>query len=420
MAPLPASTLSTRLVFICFVAAAVGLPVAIISISKAIVLLTGLVSLLWLIRRPFAHANLSAMHTPGAVLMALAGLALTLLWTAATMDEALGAWAKHAKLLLIPLLLFLIRSRQDALFALATFVGLQIFLLASSWMLWLKLPVPWATSNMALTEYAVFSSRLDQPIMSSILAAVCWHLRHLAPGRAGRYLAITVVIAALANVLFVMQGRTGHVVVIALISLAIMWELPKPYRLLAGAAPFLLLLVFVVSSSKVRDRMDAVIQEVGAYAKTNQMVSSSGERLNYWYRSVQSIAEHPLTGSGVGSWHGEYKRLDRGRAPASTLGVRNPHQEYLLWGVEAGLIGIALLCHVLLALYRDSLKMSTANARATQSVLAALAISCLFNSSIYDATIGDFFCVSLGLLMALGFHSVKKSDQLPFSNEVRS
>ncbi|MDP1565095.1 MAG: hypothetical protein Q8M91_10100 [Polaromonas sp.] len=30
--------------------------------------------------------------------------------------------------------------------------------------------------------------------------------------------------------------------------------------------------------------------------------------------------------------------------------VRNPHQEFLRWGVEAGVIGLVLLCNFLLAL----------------------------------------------------------------------
>ena len=53
---------------------------------------------------------------------------------------------------------------------------------------------------------------------------------------------------------------------------------------------------------------------------------------------------------------------------------------------------------------RDFHKMERPIARAGQSVLLALAVSCLFNSSLYDAYIGDFFCVSLGVLLAYGFH----------------
>ena len=66
--------------------------------------------------------------------------------------------------------------------------------------------------------------------------------------------------------------------------------------------------------------------------------------------------------------------------------------------------GIFLLFAFGGAVLRDFHKMERPIARAGQSVLLALAVSCLFNSSLYDAYIGDFFCVSLGVLLAYGFH----------------
>jgi len=68
-------------------------------------------------------------------------------------------------------------------------------------------------------------------------------------------------------------------------------------------------------------------------------------------------------------------------------------------------IGLALLGNVLLAAWRDSGRVIVQTARASQSVLAALVIACMFNSSLFDATIGDFFCVALALVLALGWHA---------------
>ena len=57
----------------------------------------------------------------------------------------------------------------------------------------------------------------------------------------------------------------------------------------------------------------------------------------------------------------------------------------------------------------DSLKMTTCESRAVQSVLGALAVACLFNAALYDALIGDFFCILTGLLLALGRTSLSAS-----------
>jgi O-antigen ligase len=75
-----------------------------------------------------------------------------------------------------------------------------------------------------------------------------------------------------------------------------------------------------------------------------------------------------------------------------------------MWGVQLGVPGILLLLALMASIMKDMLSMETQAARATQSALLALAVACLFNSSIYDAQIGDFFCVLLGLLLALGLY----------------
>jgi hypothetical protein len=51
----------------------------------------------------------------------------------------------YGKLIMVLLLVILIRDRREALYALSTFCCASL-LLASSWMLFDHLPVPWATS----------------------------------------------------------------------------------------------------------------------------------------------------------------------------------------------------------------------------------------------------------------------------------
>ena len=130
--------------------------------------------------------------------------------------------------------------------------------------------------------------------------------------------------------------------------------------------------------------------------------TSSGQRLNFWRRALQAIAEKPLYGHGVGSWNREYRRLENDNPSPVTAQVRNPHQEYLLWGVHLGVGGVLVFLAFLLALLRDARAFSPALRRATGSAVAVLAVACLFNSSLFDALIGEFFCIVLGLLLAFG------------------
>lgn len=388
---------------------------AIISIAKLLLLLCGLATVMSSRRDRGAAALAFETCAPVAVLIVMATFTTSLLWTLAPLADALGSVAKYGKLLVVVLLLYLVRDCHEALCALCAFMGAQVFLLVSSWLLFFHLPVPWATSNMALTQYAVFSSYLDQGIMSAVVAAMCWHLRSLVPGKLGKYAAILVALMALLNVLFVLGGRTGHVVAIALLSLAIMWELPKKYRAAVLVLPFLLALLLFASSSKVRDRLTLVKTEVQSYSTQTISTTSSGIRLGLWHSAVDIIAQHPVAGAGVGSWSTEHNRLQRAQNPSHVdiQGNGNPHQEYLMWGVQLGIPGIVLFIGLLASLWVDTLPMDKIYARSTQSVIAALAVACLFNSSIYDAQIGDFFCIALGLLLALGLQQHKSVNAIP-------
>lgn len=414
--------LNARLLLICSVAASVGLSMALVSIAKFALFIFSLLILIWPYiansDRTSKTSPATPMHTYRAVLAALAAFSLSLFWTTAETTESVGSIAKYGKLLMILLLPMLLRNRREIVYAITTFVLAQGFLVISSWMLFAGLPVPWATSRMATQEFAVFSTYLDQGVMSAVAAAICWHLRGLAPGRFGKHVAIAIAILCVGNVLFVLNGRSGHVVSVLLLSLALMWQLKPRYRWIVVILPVLLLTVLSVASPKVQKRINMMTDEVREFSikeGANVMTgSSSGIRLHFWHRAIQSISESPLLGSGVGSWSNEYNRLERQQNPTSIrLGERgNPHQEYLQWGVQLGIPGILLFVAFLMAVFRDALGADQPAKRAVLSVLAALAASCLFNSSIYDALIGDFFCVALGLMLALALDPSKQSANL--------
>ena len=407
--------LSSRLLLVYSVAASVGLSMALVSIAKLALFVFGLAILIWPHVTSSKLSNETRLtlplNTARAVLGVLLVFTLSLFWTTAETAESVGSIAKYGKLLTILLLPMLLRSKQEVVNAIIVFVLVQFFLVLSSWMLFAGLPVPWATAKDSAIHYAVFSTYLDQGIMSAVTASVCWQLRKSAPGRFGDQIAIGIAILCVANVLFVLSGRTGHLVAIVLLSLALTWQLKPRYRWTVLILPFLLLGTLSAVSPKMQKRLNMVKSEVQEFSiKQGVNVvngSSSGVRLHFWHRAVQSISESPLLGSGVGSWSNEYNRIETRQNPASfRIGERgNPHQEYLLWGVQLGIPGVLLLLNFLAAVFRDTRGTDPYSTRAAQSVLAALAVACFFNSPIYDALIGDFFCVGLGLMLALVMHT---------------
>ena len=386
------------------VAASVPISLAATNIFKAVLFVFALVVLLLAMARRDRPAQLRTLRTPMAIALMLAGLILSLAYTSATLPQAAHDLVKYSKLLTIPLLLVLIPSRRHALIALGVYACAQSFVVASSYLLSMDFSLPWVYKTVVerTSEGAVFSSYLDQSIMTVGLGALAWHLRHEIPGRSGVGIGIAVAGLCAVNVLLLLPGRSGHVALLVVMTLSLFWVLPGRARPAALAAPLLLVAATLWLSTDFRDRATAVVSEAQAYQRGDEKPTSSGLRLSYWKRSIEAFAERPLVGYGVGSWNTEFRRLEGKHLRKDAQSLRNPHQEYLMWAVQLGLVGIALFLAFLAALVRDASRFPLPMRHAAWSLVAIFAAVCMFNSMLYDALIGDYFCILFGLLLAAG------------------
>jgi O-antigen ligase len=400
----PAATKNLRLLATFFLAAAASLPIAIISIAKLFAVVISILLLASDWRKSPARAT-ALIGTVDKLIFGCVGLfLLSAFWSAGSLSEIIKSVTQHGNLLIIPLLLYLIRTREEALGALKVFFLGQVFLMLSSWLMYLGVPVPWAISKESGISFAVFSSYLDQSTMMGVLGALTWHFREKFDRKISRFLVPTVIFLSIGCVFFVFQGRTGHLVGAALLSAGLAWALPKRLRLAAILMPIFVVMTIGFASPKVQQRFTEVRSEVSSFSQSGDTKTSSGTRLDFWQRSLQAIAERPLLGWGAGGWNAAYDSFQvRGPDYQPTSG--NPHQEYLLWGVELGFLGIGLLIAVLIAIALESKKMSMPSQRAQQSILLAVVVSGLFNCSLYDALSGDYLCIALGLVRCLGLTS---------------
>ena len=404
IAQTPPEGCSPRLIVACLVAVSVSLPMAPISIAKLLLFVSALGYLGLSYWRGEAEHTFAGLWTAPAILLICVAFSLSLLWTSASLGEALTILIKHLKLLEILLLALLIRTARDARLAITAFALGQTVYIASAWLLVAGLPLP--GGKLGEKPYAVFSSYLDQSIIFASAAAVIWHLH--AQLRWPRWLAGMIAAAALSMVLLFLEGRTGYLVALSMIALMILWMVSKKWRLVALlVVPAAMMVGLFLGSTTFHNRVAKVLGEGQAYAQQSEIETSSGWRLNAWHRSLQAIAERPLLGHGVGSFTTTVKRLE-GPTADKTFGSgnsSNPHQEFLLWGVELGVLGPLLLMGLIICTYRDIRHFATPVARATLSVLVAMTIACMLNSALYDGLIGDFFVVTLGLLMSLGIRT---------------
>ena len=396
-----------RLLLVCFVAVSVSFPMAWISLAKISLFVVGLVLLIAKNSTTPKTATWAEGWTSKVILLIVIAFFASLVWTEINLGIALLAVVKHAKLLDIPLLMLLIRTAPEARTATIAFVAGQSFLLLSSWLMAAGVPIPWATdpTGDSAGDYVVFSTYLDQSVMFACTAAVVWHLRQSRVLKS--WLCVVLAAAALVNVFLLLGGRTGYLVAVAVLTLAITMTVPKRLQLatLIGV-PLLVVSGLYWASGQVEDRLSKIVEESKSFSTKPETDSSSGWRINAWMRSMEAIDERPLLGHGVGSWAIAAKRLqgDSGIKVFGAGNAGNPHQEYLLWGVELGVWGTAFLLLLMASIIRDARRFSPPVQRAVFSVVTAMAVACLFNSALYDDLMGDYFCVVLGLLMALGAH----------------
>ena len=374
------------------------------NLSKLLMVLFALVALAIAALRRERLAVFFRLRTPVVIGAMLVLLTLSLAYTSAPLRDALHDLNKYGKLLLIPLVLVLLRQRREAVITLGVYVVVESFVVLSSYLLSTGLNLPWVVKPLStrIVVATVYSSYLDQSIMTVGLAALAWHLRNDFPGRHGPRIAIGLAALCAINVLLLLPGRSAQVALLVVMVLALFWAVPRRARPVAVLAPLLVIAAMMALSPIFRDRTTAVVTESIAYSHGDRSPTSSGIRLSLWHRSLQAIQERPLTGHGVGSWNNVYRRLEGKELSPVFAQLHNPHQEYLLWGVHLGLVGIALILAFELALLRDASRFQADVRHATYSVVAILAVVCLFNSTLFDALIGDYFCFLLGALLALG------------------
>lgn len=380
---------------------AISLPIAWISLSKLVLLVTGLSVLV----RAFLHDR--SLTRPSRftwwVIVTLAAFGLSLLWTEVPFGHAAYTWVKHAKILIIPLLLALLGTSSLAHTAIRSLVFAQGLVMVLSWGLFLGIPIPVPAQAEPGSPIIFATSYIDQAAMFAITSALAWHLRNenIFPRRIGYLLPIV----GLCSILLVLPGRTGYVMVLVLLSLGSWWQVPKQWRLLAGVVvPLLILGASLIASDHIRDRIGQIYKESMHYTQQSDTDSSAGWRLNAWLRSSQAIASRPVTGFGVGSFVPAAKRFETGDKDQifGTSLSSNPHQEFLLWGVELGLLGVILLATMFFIVITDAQRFALPVRNATLSVLAVICVACFFNSALYDDLIGDFLCFSLGFCLCLG------------------
>ena len=387
----------------------VSLGTAMVSLSKYLLLVAAL-GQLWLDGRPFVLRWFArAPRAVWFILAALAWFALSALWTDAYEGEAYTVFWGHARLLWLLAVLYVLNSTARAWGALKWLALGQAFVVTCSWLKWLGVPLNWLSDKYEPEMGIMFTSTLEQPIMSTLLAVLLWHLRdHWASrlGRHGRLVVYAGLLLTIANVLLIMTGRTGYLVMLVCLGLSFLMIATPRWRVVAVLTPIVMMALALQLSPRVHDRVMQIQRDLVQYQQGN-FNPSSGQRLDYWRAAVEGGLEHPWVGHGVGSYSRTY--TEHGGFEKRIL--RDPHQQYLFWWAEGGLVAVALLLGFLLSLVQSARQLPVPQGRALICTVALAATMALSTCPFFGAGMGEFLLLMMAALLATQEHDDGHSRQ---------
>ncbi|MBN2475005.1 MAG: O-antigen ligase family protein [Pirellulales bacterium] len=350
----------------------------------------------WLLSGDYAGRLRQIRGNPVAVwaLVLLAVYAVGVTYSSAALWEAGDTLFTYRKLLYVAVFLTVFSDAPTRERAMAAFVLAMLVTLVASLLMWPGLLASkWGMPD----NCAYFKSHIDQNTMMAFFVAVLAN-RALATSRY-RWLTIAVILIAGYNILFMVDGRTGYLILFALICLVLFQK--KGIRGLAAAGALILGLsaVAYTCSSEFRTRVDLAVGEARDYylEGRNTLDSSIGQRLAFYKASLDVAAKSPLIGAGTGSFRNEYEQRTTVRRDPP---VCYPHSEYFSALVQTGLIGLGVFLYWLYVQWTCCKRALPHLAPLAQALIVTFAVGSLVNSFMTHTAIGFLYCYFLGLCFA--------------------
>jgi O-antigen ligase len=199
----------------------------------------------------------------------------------------------------------------------------------------------------------------------------------------------------LANMAFVIVSRTALVTIpIMLLAFAVL-HLRWQTTLIVLCACFVAGILAWFASPQLEATVGKFGQEYRQYRQEGA-VTSIGERLEYYRKSLGFFVEAPVAGHGTGSIEGLFEHAATGQTGLAAEVVRNPHNQTLNVAVQWGTIGIVVLYTMWIShlmLFRGE---GLANWIGLLVVVQNIFTS-LFNSHIFDFHEGWMYVIGVGV-----------------------
>ncbi len=376
------------------------------SIPVSVVLdnvLLGLILLFWIAGGQYRD-KLAAVRRNPVALLALALYFLHLLGAPFSIGpprDVLDALAKASRLLLIPALIFLLREPVWRERGIAAFLASMLVTLVLSYLLWLGVLSGSGWLKGVAHDPVVFKAHITHNVFMAFAALLLAQAALDAATRPGRIALAALCAAVVANVLLMVPGRTGIIVLLVLF----VYFLCRRFRLkglaLAGVALGVLALIVLASpESMLHKRITLADEEYQQWRSgvAPAPTSSVGLRLELLRNTLEIIGDNPVFGVGTGGFGRAY--ADRVGDPGAG-GTHNPHNEILMMVAQFGVAGFVLLAGLLATQWRLAVRLpGRLEPVAARALVLTFAVASALTSTLIDHSEGFLFAYMSGLLFA--------------------
>lgn len=382
--------------------AAVSLGVSIPVSTAADSILVGLMVALWVAggvyTQFFETVRRNAVVLPVLLVVGLYGVGA--LYSVGSAQEIWGSFSKGAVLLLIPVMIPLFRDPAVRDYAIAGFLLVSAVTLVLSFGIWTGLVPPMKLLKGIPIDPAVFKYHITHNVFMAFASFLFALKARYAEDRKMR--ALWVVGSALAafNVLFMVHGRTGQLVLVLLAVYALScWARRRTLALGAIAIAAVVASGALIPSSALYRGIEKAVQEYGEWTPGQVKITESvNQRLDFYQTSLQILKESPVYGVGTGGFARAYAERAKTTGAIQTV---NPHNEYLMVAVQFGVAGLGVWLFLFFRQWRAAAWLASPRERmmARGLVITILSAS-LVSSTLMDHSEGLFFAWMSALCFA--------------------
>jgi len=202
---------------------------------------------------------------------------------------------------------------------------------------------------------------------------------------------------AACNVLLMVKGRTGFVVLAVLGAYLVFRRFGRKGILIAALGFALAVTAAYQWSGSFHQRIQETVAEAEAWQQGKGDETATGLRLDYYSNTLAIIKAHPWLGVGTGGFERAYAERIR---DTRMLPSNNPHNQYLLILAQLGPAGLGVLLLLYAVFWRQAGKLASPFQQIARGVLLAMLAGNLFNSFMLDFTERMFFAWISGVLFA--------------------